>query len=304
MRKTVLVALLLAIIPFISLCQQGSNPAALKQLHFFEDSLKHLGKKLLNDENDMERKNANYAFIKTLVSALKISDSYHYPFDSLKSMTIINAPGDRFRLMTWQVMNADGSYRFYGAVQMNSTALRLFPLEDYSPLLKNPEDSVGDNRKWYGARYYKIIAVNGASPYYVLLGWKGNTDRSTKKVIDVFSFKNDKPLFGAPIFDGNGKTRKRVVFEYNRNASMILRYVPGQNMIVFDHLAPADAKMKGKFDSYGPDMTYSGYRLKDGRWTYVDNVDMRNMPEATDDQFIDPKKQALLDKQKAAAGKQ
>ncbi|MBW4891383.1 hypothetical protein KXQ82_16765 [Mucilaginibacter sp. HMF5004] len=304
MRNTALGLLLFIFIPFTSLAQQaGSNPAALKQLRFFEDSLKSLGNKVINHPEALERKNANYTFIKTLVGALQVSGSYSYGFDSVKSMSIINAPDNKFRLMTWHVMNSDGSYRFYGAIQMNSTTLKLVPLEDYSPLLKNPEDSVVDNRKWYGAQYYKIIQVSAATPYYVLVGWKGNTEKSTKKVIDVISFKNDKPVFGAPVFDGNGKTRKRVIFEYNRLASMLLRYVPSQNTIVFDHLVPPDPKMKGKFDTYGPDMSYCGYRLKEGRWVYIDNIDMRNMPDAGDDQLVDPKKQALLDKQRAAAGK-
>jgi hypothetical protein len=68
------------------------------------------------------------------------------------------------------------------------------------------------------------------------LGWKGNTVKSTKKVIEVLSFnKDDKAVLGMPVFDGNGKTRNRVVFEYTRQASMLLRYVPEQNLIVFDH---------------------------------------------------------------------
>jgi hypothetical protein len=303
MKKLVLGLLLLFMAPVAVSAQQGDNAASLKRLKFFEDSLKSLGNKVINHPEALERKNSNYVFIRTLVSALQVSGSYNYPFDSVKAITILNAPDNKFRIMTWHVMNSDGSYRFYGAIQMNSPALKLLPLEDYSPMLKNPEDSVVDNRKWYGAQYYKIIAVNAATPYYVLIGWKGNTDRSTKKVIDVISFKNEKPVFGAAIFDGNGKTRRRVIFEYNRLASMILRYAPAQTTIVFDHLSPPEPKMKDKFDTYGPDMTYSGYRLKEGRWTYVDNIDLRNMPEASDDQYVDPKKQALIDKQKAAAGK-
>ncbi len=304
MRNTLAALLLLLWIPGIGFGQQAVNPASLKQLRVFEDSLKGIGNRVMNNPEAMERKNANYKFIPTLVNALKINGSYDYPFDSVKSMSILNAPDNKFRFITWHVMNTDGSYRFYGAIQLNSPTLKLIPLEDYSPLLKNPEDSVVENQKRYGARYYKIVQVSGLNPYYLLLGWKGNTEKSTKKVIDVLSFKNDKPVFGAAVFDGNGKTRRRVVFEYNRLASMILRYVPEQHTIVFDHLAPADTKMKGKFDNYGPDMTYCGYRLNNGRWTYVDNIDMRNMPDAGADQIDDPKKQALLDKQRAMAGKQ
>ncbi|MDN3548986.1 hypothetical protein [Mucilaginibacter aquaedulcis] len=277
--------------------QLNSESARIKQLNVYQDSLASLGKTFINNENDLERKNANYQFIKTLVSALKTPNSFLFPFDSVKSISIINSPDNRFRILSWHVVNQDGSYRFYGTIQLNTGGpLKMFPLEDYSPLLKNPEDSVTDNRKWYGAQYYKIVPVYAQKPYYVLIGWKGNTIKSTKKVIDVLSFNNDKPVFGMPVFDGNGKGRKRVVFEYTRQASMLLRYVPEQNLIVFDHLVPPDPKMKDQPETFGPDLSYDGYKLKNGRWVYQDNLDMRNIPDNSDNQLVDPKKQALEDK--------
>jgi hypothetical protein len=247
---------------------------------------------MINHDNDLERKNANYTFIKTLVSALKINNSYLFKFDSVKSISILTSPDNKFRIFSWYVMNDDGSYRFYGSIQMNTGGpLQLFGLEDYSPLQKNPEDSVVNNRKWYGAQYYKIIPVYGARPYYVLLGWKGNTVESNKKVIVVLSFQDNKPEFGMGVFDGNGKTRKRVVFEYARQVSMLLRYVPAQNLIVFDHLSPPDVKQKSKPQTYGPDMTYDGYKLSNGRWQFVQNLDMKNIPDGSDEKYIAPEKQ-------------
>ena len=107
----------------------------------------------------------------------------------------------------------------------------------------------------------------------------------------MLSFPGGKPQLGMSVFDGNTKTRKRVVFEYTRQASMLLRYVPEQHLIVFDHLSPPDKKLKDKPQTYGPDMTYDGYKLTNGRWQYVQNLDMKNMPDSKDDQYIDPKKQ-------------
>lgn len=297
--KTILLTLL--IIPALALsvfAQHSDDTKYRNELKMYEDSLADLGKTFINADVDLERKNANYQFIKTLVSALKIPNSFLYPFDSVKSITILNAPDNRFRLLTWHIMNDDGSYRFYGAVQMNTGGqLKLFPLEDYSPLLKNPEDSVVDNSKWYGCQYYKIIKVGGDRPYYVMLGWKGNTAKSTKKVIEVLSFKNDKPLFGMSVFD-NSRNKKRIIFEYTRQASMLLKYVPDEHLIVFDHLSPPDAKSKTLMDTYGPDMTYDGYRLKEGRWEHVENLDMRNVPDENDKDkdYTDPKKQAAIDR--------
>ncbi len=301
MIKKLCLPLLSLLLCLNSFAQHSDQEGRLKQLRLYEDTLKTLGKTFINNENDLERKNANYKFIKTMVSALKIPNSFLFPFDSVKTVSILNSPDNRFRILSWSIMNQDGSYRFYGTVQMNTGGpLKMYPLEDYSPLQKNPEDSVTDNRKWYGAQYYKIVPVYAAKTYYVLIGWKGNTVKSTKKVIDVLSFSNGEPAFGMPIFDGNGKTRKRIVFEYSRQASMLLRYVPEQNLIVFDHLAPPDAKQKNKPESFGPDLTYDGYKLKNGHWVYVEQLDMRNVPDNTsataDKEYVDPKKQAAKDK--------
>ena len=288
-----------------SFAQHSDETTNIKQLRSYEDSLIMLGKAMVNDTEETQRQTSNYSFIKTLVSALKIPNSFLYPFDSVKAVRIINSPDNRFRIITWPLTFDDGSYRFYGTIQMNTGGkLVMYPLTDASPDIKNPEDTITDNRKWFGAEYYWIVPVYSPKLYYVLLGWKGYTDKSTKKVIEVLSFDNDKPVLGMPVFDGNGKTRKRVVFEYTRHASMLLRYLPDQNMIVFDHLVPPDPKMKDQKDSYGPDLSYDGYKIKNGHWVFVSNLDMRNEPENRDEQLVDPKKQAKADKAAAASSNQ
>jgi hypothetical protein len=305
MKKSIFTCFLLAAMPHLIFAQHSDETARIKQLKVYEDSLASLGKKMVNDDEELIRKNANYTFIKTLVSALKIRNSFIYPFDSVKSVKITNSPDNRFRIISWPVVNQDGSYRFYGTIQMNTGGdLKMFPLDDYTPIIKNPEDTVTDSRKWLGAEYYKIIPVYAPQPYYVLLGWKGNNVNSTKKVIEALSFKNGTPVLGMPVFIGNGKTRNRVIFEYARQVSLLLRYVPDQNLIVFDHLSPPDPKLKNRHELYGPDMSYDGYRLKNGKWTYVENLDMRNVPNTHDDELVDPKKQAAIDKAAAGAKKQ
>ncbi len=284
-----LLFVLIAIISFKGVFAQFPQKD-LNTLNMYRDSLKNLGNQIVNNPGEPERKNANYAFIKTLVSALKTPNSYLYKFDSVKTISTLNSPDNRFRIFSWHIAHDDGSYRFYGAIQMNTGGpLKLYPLEDYSPLMAHPEDTVTDNAKWYGAQYYTIVPVQGANPYYVLLGWKGYTDRSTKKVIDVLSFKNDKPVLGMPVFISKDRKRNRVVFQYTRQASMLLRYIQGENVIVFDNLAPPDKKSKDKPESYGPDLSYNGYKLKNARWELVEDLDMRNIPSESDAGYIDPK---------------
>lgn len=291
------VFILLVCVGSRAFAQHSDELANLKKLRIYQDSLIILGKKFVNDTNDLERKTANYRFMRTLVSALKVPHSYNYPFDSLKTVSILNSPDSRFRIFTWHVTNQDGSYRYFGTIQMNTgDKLLMYPLEDYTPFFKNPRDTVTDNRHWYGAQYYKIIRVAASRPYYTLLGWKGNNIRSTKKVIEVLSFdRDDHPVLGMPVFS-NKKDAKRVIFEYTRQASMLLRYVPEQSLIVFDHLSPPDDKMKDRPETYGPDLTYDGYRLQNGSWFFVENMDMRNIPQQADDGFVDPKIQSRSDR--------
>ena len=271
----------------------GSRDLSLEQ---YQDSLKNLGYQVVNNPSEPERYQANYTLIRTLVSALKEHNSFGFGFDSVKTISIQTSPDRRFRIFSWHVMNNDGSYRYYGTIQMNTGGgkLQMFPLIDHSAEIKKPQDSLLTSNHWYGAQYYKIIPVtyNVKVPYYILLGWKGNTVKSTKKVIDVLYFKDDKALFGMPVFDGDKERagKHRIVFEYNRQASMMLNYLAKEEMIVFDHLAPPDPEMKGSMEAYGPDLSYDGFKLNKGRWKLVENLELKNSPTEEDELYIDPKK--------------
>ncbi len=261
-----------------------------------QDSLQILSFKMINDSIEPERYNANYKFIKTLVNTLKTPYSFNFSFDSLKTISIQSSSDKRFRIFSWHVMNNDGSYRYYGTIQMNNPdgKLQMFPLVDYTPAIKNSADTITTSDKWYGAHYYRVISVlnNVQTPYYVLLGWKGNTVRSTKKVMEILYFKDGKAYFGMPVFDGDKEQpfKKRAIFEYDRRASMVLNYEPSISTVVFDHLAPPDPKLKGRFELYGPDFSYDGYRLVNGRWKFVQDLELKNTPTDQDDNFNDPKK--------------
>ncbi|WP_207423731.1 hypothetical protein [Desertivirga brevis] len=280
----------------LSLTLKGQT-SARQQLDKYQDSLVLLGKETINNTNEAERYKATYKMVKILVKALKVPGSFNYGFDSLKTVTIQRSPDNKFKTFTWHVMNDDGSYRYYGTIQMNSPqGLKLFPLVDNTAVLKRPQDTVLTNDKWYGSQYYKIIpVVNSArQPYYVLLGWKGNTPKSTKKVIEILYFKNNKAYFGLPVFDGNKEYagKNRIIFEYSRQASMILNYNPQEGTIVFDHLAAPDPKLKDKPELYGPDLSYDGLKLLNGRWRYVADLPLKNAPSENDNQYNDPKKPA------------
>lgn len=290
--------LILGLIIFLSPRTEAQPPGStnLRQLQSYQDTLKELGFKIVNDSIEPARYNAGFRFIRTLVNALKVPYSFNFPFDSLKTVSVQTSPDKHFRIFSWNIMNSDGSYRYYGTVQMNTPdgKLTMFPLVDHSSEFENPADSITTSDKWYGARYYRVISVinNVKDPYYILLGWKGNTVRSTKKVIEVLHFKDGQAFFGMPVFDGDKDhpAQKRVIFEYSRRASMLLNYDPKISTIVFDHLAPPDENLKGRFELYGPDFSYDGYKLNNGRWKLAEDLQLKNPPTDQDDNFNDPKK--------------
>lgn len=295
MLRIVFMFLLVSGLGKIALGQRPLADAQLTKLNIFQDTLKDLAYKVINSPDQTERFNSNAKMVRTLVRALQTQNSYTFDFDSLKSLSIQRSPDNAFRLFTWHVMNQNGSYRYYGAIQMNSAEkLQLHPLVDFSNNITSAQDTLLDNNHWLGAQYYKIIAVtkNTASPHYILLGWKGNSVKSTKKVIEVLHFKGGKPVFGMPVFEGtaafNGK--QRIIFEYNRSVSMMLNYEQEENRIVFDHLAAPAPEMDKNPEMFGPDLSYDGLKLSNGKWKFLENIELKNRDSDTDDLYIDPRK--------------
>ena len=73
---------------------------------------------------------------------------------------------------------------------------------------------------------------------------------------------------------------------------MMLNYQAKEATIVMDHLSPRDASFKNNFEYYGPDFSYDGFKLMNGRWRFIEDMQLKNSPSETDDQFNDPKKPA------------
>ena len=260
----------------------------------FEDSLERISDDMYNAETTGDRFSKNAAFIKTLVNSLKTHTSFNYPFDSLKRVSIVKSPDNTFRIISWFVPLDDGSYRFFGTVQMATKdgKLKLFPLIDNTDNISD-NNYIGNNKNWYGARYYEIIPVivGGRPPFYILMGWKGNNSKTTKKVLDVLSFEKEELVFGKQVFDGlkGSVAKNRIVFEYNKLNSMTLTLDKTVNMIVFDHLAPFSEDMKGNYEYYASDLSFDAYKIQNGRLKLLENIELKNDPNNMDELYVDPK---------------
>jgi len=269
------------------------------QFNSLQDSLVILSEQTFAANDDAIKLQKNAEFVKKFTAALKINGSFSYPFDSLKRISILKSPDNAFRIITWFLPMLDGTYRYYGAIQMSTTngSLKLFPLTDATASTTD-FNAITTNKNWIGARYYEMVPVivNGKQPYWLFLGWKGNNQKTTKKIIEVLSFEKGEPVFGKNIFETEKKSplKNRVVFEYNKLNAMTLTVDPKVNMIVFDHLAPYDAKMTGNYEYYAGDASFDGYKLVWGKLSLIEDVELKNDPSPNDDFYGKPVKASTI----------
>jgi hypothetical protein len=202
--------------------------------------------------------------------------------DSLKSVSLLVAPDKTFRIVSWIVPSTDQSHTsFFGFLQRfdkKKGTSAVIELSDVSDTLQNPQSVRLKDGAWFGAVYYELVArKKSGKQYYTLLGWKGNNKLTTKKVIDVIWFSNDKVFFGYPHFKTGKTYQQRVIFEYTAAASMALRYEEKENLIVFDHLSVPSNIPSGEGNMaqfLGPDGTYDALEFKKGRWNLLKDIEI------------------------------
>ena len=258
---------------------QKIDSLSLDSLKDYEIRLGGLAYSMIRDFDEEVRVTSGRNFIRQFGRALKIPNSYYYPFDSLKNVMVIYAPDDLFRIFTWNVATNDETFRYFGVIQMNPEKLikmnkkaKLF--NSFYPLIDR-SDSIGDiffttvdQNKWFGASYYKIIKTSFAKKdYYTLLGWDGAGPTTNKKIADVLVFTNGKPNFGAPIFDINKKRRYyRMVFEFNNQATIALRFDEKQKILMYENIVPDKPSNAGFVEHYYPDGSFDYLLWKNGVW--------------------------------------
>lgn len=262
----------------------AEKPLTLDSLQKAEALLVQYADSMMRGSSDPIRRAYCALFNPLINDLLKEQITFSYPFDSLKVLSKLKSPDGKLRVYTWFLQNrSSGSYEYYGILQRinpQSGAFVSIGLMEQKHPTDFAEINVFEAKEWYGAVYYDIVERRvKKQTYYFLFGWHGVDRSSTRKLIDVVSFDQwDNLDFGAPLFTGqpNVKVKHRVVFEFNANAVMLLRFDKSKKMIVFDHLSPSHPSLKGQFSSYGPDFTYDGYFFKKGKWIYKSNLDLKN----------------------------
>jgi len=275
----------------ISFAGRADDTALLRR---YEDSLRILAPKVFHSKTDELRKKANEHYLSMLQDALKLDNSFAYPFDSLSDIGRLKAPDGSFRIYQWNIPQSDGTQQYYGFIQRINPVTKktdLFKLTDKSAEIKNPESQSLDYKKWFGCLYYKIIRnKSGKNIYYTLLGWDGHSSLTWKKIIDVLWFDKDgSPKFGEALFMMGKLPKKRIVFEFRAEMIMALKYDEARGMIIFDNLAPEAAEGVGIYESYVMDGSYNAFFFHKGKWQYAPEVDALNPKRPIDKLYQDPK---------------
>ena len=286
MRK-IIFTLLLSCAGFFAQAQTAADTLTPQaQLKTYEDTLALMAFLVVNDSLSENRFGACKKLITTLVAALKTGDSFHYPFERLKSVSILYPPDSTFRVFTWQLYVDKDDYRYYGAIQLNSPELKLFPLIDRSFVVNDAEHDILSPDKWYGALYYNIRQFDTAQGRkYLLLGYDGFTFFNKRKLVDVLTIGPEKPTFGAPVFVKMDSTMEvptvsnRLLMEYSAEASCRMNFDETYDMILFDHLLQMGGTY-GQGMTMVPDGSYEGYQLENGQWHWVEKVWTDVMEEA------------------------
>jgi len=275
------------LIVFIILCTFCQTNTAQQKLTLqqYEDSIQNQFDQLLTLQNDTLNSEINKKVIQLFKEVLSNSNSFTYAFEKLKNISKLNAADGNIRIINWNLPLQNGEFQYFGFIQHFDNIkkeVKLYELTDKSGTIKEPATALLTDNNWFGALYYKILTTKwNKTVYYTLLGWDGNNNFTNKKIIDLFYIKDNKVVFGPPIFKMEKGIQNRLIFEYSKQAKMMLKYDEKLDIIVWDHLAPSQPNFVGQYMYYGPDLSQDGVQFIDGYWVLKPNLDLRNMEKST-----------------------
>jgi len=294
---------------------------------FWEDSLIRLREQSICAPTESERLALNDEFMTLLETVINEPNSISFKWDSTKNFSVITSPDKLVRFYTWCILKDNHTAINFGFLQVyisNRHKYVIYPLNDTRQNIDYPDSYLGSFNSWYGAIYYDIIPLtvslkSGKRTYYTLLGLNANNVFSNQKVIDIFYLKNNTtPVFGAKVFKDFPKGKvTRVIFEYNKNASLALTYEPSSyqvktdkrdpqtrkfiyqtikdNLIIFEELIPLDEFMPPSPAFTVPESSlYQGFVQHEGKWAFLEKVSVPNLnrdfiiPKTTPKNFYNP----------------
>jgi hypothetical protein len=234
---------------------------------------------LVESEIDEEKLLKSQELWNRLALLLKYEPLFKNDFSGYERVSTLHSPDGLIKVLTWNLELENGTNSFRGAVAVNRNGeVVVHELTDNYQSIKNPEQASLSTSKWFGAVYYDIIEHSfRGDTFYTLLGYNPNNQFSKMRVIEVLSLSsNGTPRFGNAILEVDGRSLRRMIFEYSNSVSMMLRYDANEQMIVMDNLVPSAPMFQNDYRHYGPDFTHNGFSFEKGKWVYFDNIELRN----------------------------
>lgn len=260
----------------------GSDTLALmKQVEW----LRMTGDSLLAHQFDSSGQEWNARFKAGLDSLLQQPAAAKLSFRQIKALSSVSSDNDVVKILSWMLPDrSSGSFRYYAYCLIRNTnkgaAHDIYTLHHNTGLKRDELEFLKcDTATWSGCVYYDIVHKRyKKKDYYLLLGWAPQNIQVTRKMVEPLLLSNKRIQLGAPMIKAGGKTRSRLVFEFNARATMSLRFDKGRNMIIMDHLSPSDPRpeAQGMYQLYGPDLSYDGLVFKKGMWVLMRDVDVTN----------------------------
>ena len=270
----------------------------LKILQSNEDSMRYLGRQVLQNRTKEIRISSSDQLAQLLKASLELQNSFDYSFDSILHVSILYPDDSTFRIFTWQLYVSPNEYRYAGIIQKNEAQSELFALSDRSSSIFFPDNMTVSSSNWFGSLYYNIKQINTSSgTYYTLFGLDNNSMWVKRKIIDVLYFTEEgKPQFGSPIFHSvnqrkQATTKHRVILDYSAEGSISSNYSDEYGMIIFDNLIPIGGSHEGQGVIQVSDGSYRGYKFDGEKWAFVEKVFNDFQEEA-------PREKAVLDKRR------
>ncbi|MFM2201365.1 MAG: hypothetical protein RL040_565 [Bacteroidota bacterium] len=276
------------ILTFVSFTALGSS------LEETEQKLSYLHTQLASSEDDTRGDSICEAMRQTWIESFNQPEVFDYPFKRLKFCTLVSKD-HHIRLLNWNLPYRDGTYKYFCFLLVWDDEKKNFTWVELQDSMHEPEKLESrflTAEKWLGALYFEIIPMTkkGKSTTYTLLGWDGRDNLTSRKVIDALTITGEKIRLGANLFEYQGDTRKRVIFEYSNEVSASMRHYPKKKCIVMDHLSPKSPMMQGIYADYGPDGTYCMFMLKKDKWVFMDEIDISQFADDDSKPYRDPRK--------------
>lgn len=228
----------------------------------------------LRQLSDSLKQATNEHIKESLITYLKTHDALRVSVDSIPYMGSVYDADSTLRIISWnyhlQTGKSGCNAIFIKSERKKAPLIHVFSTQQVQLPLEKKRYTP---KNWYGALYYRIIKHKQR---YLLLGYTMYQPATHVKLIEVLTYEKGKPILGDKIFDIQGKSPYRVVFEYNSMVQMLLRYDSMQKGFIFDHLSPEEPSMEGIKASYGPDFSYDGLFYRKKKWTLVSDLDVKN----------------------------